>query len=290
MARSEVQIVPTLTLTTHNRELRNDATSETVTLSHTTTKMFVLLATHQSKTVTHEVIQRVIWGDTEKGGTIQNVNNYIFCLRRDLASVSIFDAVINIKRIGYMLDIVHKIKIVDTSLVNLDLNECTKCDLPECVEVDSTIDKSWCRLNLQYKEVKLVSASKRKWRFSRPKESTLRAIEKIINNNKKSLSISQLVAATPFSDLTIESIVNTGYIETKRAGRKNFVTGVNYEPTKANNHECTFNVLQENDSFFVSYKPEGTKTMKYCFESTNAYLAIAAIAMEMAKKYGEIIE
>lgn len=282
-------MIDTLTLTLHNRELRNDTTGQAVRLAEKTTQFFLCLVGRQRQTVTYEVLQRAIWKQVENEGHMGNLRLQASYLRAKLESVGVIDAIETIHGIGYVMDAQQIIKVIDTSIIKIDHDECDKCKLPECVEVDSTIDKAWCRLNPEYDEVKTVNRQRRKWEFATPQESRLKRIERIINDNGGALPIAKLIAASNIPSSSIYAYVNAGYITTEKRNVL-YAVGVSHKPLQGNKTEYTFDVLRKEDSYIVRYKPSGSRQATYCFESANPYLAMAMIAKEMALKYGEIIE
>lgn len=183
-----------------------------------------------------------------------------------------------------MLTVIAPEHVQDQSEINI----CLECDLQDCVFVDPAIDEYWCNLTAITRQVVMSRGNKN--RLSDEKIQRLRKAESAVKNAETPLSVAELAKQVGVTTRAIDGWIAEGFLVTEKERHNGMRKPVIKEVVGLNGN-MTFQFRCEQHpggSPVVYHKPPGiTGSKVIAFESANPYLAIAAIAMELAKSYAD---
>ena len=165
-----------------------------------------------------------------------------------------------------------------------EIDACLECVSPDCVYVDPVIDERWCELNPNSGVIRPVPLSERR-KTSRPTKKYFERAKALISSGLAELSFRDFAAKSGINEATLYRWKSAGYLKTRETedGNYDLIVGID-EPPK--DTVVTFCCRKIEDEFRVIYRTARSNP-PYAYQSANPYLAIAAIAMELAKQYAD---
>jgi len=166
-----------------------------------------------------------------------------------------------------------------------EIDACLECNLQDCVFVDPAIDEHWCKLASETRQVIVYGTD---GRLHAPKVAKIQEAKGLIADAKTPLSISQMANTLNIHTTTLRDWINEGHFTTEKDTASDGVrkTVIKQYERLIDIKTHKFRAEYSGGKWKVFHRRKNGERM-LGFESANPYLAIAAIAMEMAKSYAD---